>query len=176
MRATVATGLAVAGVVVLGALSRAEYEATPPDRAELLLAWRARVPRVEECRRLSEAEQAELPAHMRREQVCEGRVASYELQVEVDDDVRDRSIIEGAGARGDRPLYVFRRIPVEPGRHSVRVTFQRVGGGGSAGATEGVVPDRLLLHERVEIGARDVLLVRYDPAARELLLDRGGED
>ena len=169
-RLLVAAGLAVVGVWAMGALTRVEYRATPPDRAELRLAWRARVARVEECRRLSEAEQAELPAHMRREEVCEGRVASYELRVEVDGSVRHRSVVEGAGARGDRPLYVFEATPLEPGRHRVRVTFERVDGGRAALPGESEVPDRLVLEEAVRVSAGDVVLVRYDPDARALVL------
>lgn len=189
-RVTAGGVLAVAGVAAMGALTRTDHTATPADRAEIRLAWRARVPQMEECRRLTEAEQAELPAHMRREVVCEGRVASYRLEVVVDGAVRHRAVVEGAGARGDRPLYVFEAVPVAPGRHSVRVVFERIGsdrddeaagsrGGDPTGSGDRTgprsergrgVPDRLLLEERVELAGGDVLLITYDGEAEQLVV------
>ena len=109
----------------------------------------------------------------------------YRLEVAVDGVVRKSAVVEGAGARGDRPLYVFDSIPLSPGRHDIRVTFTRVGArspgpgtdaadaadaadevvGGAANAREGArtIPDRLLLRRTVTVGGRDVVLVTYDP-------------
>lgn len=169
LRIGAGAGLAVAVLLAVGAGTRFAYTAVPVDAAALRLAWRARVPLVEECRRLTEAEQADLPVHMRREVVCEGRVASYRLEVVVDGVVRKQATVEGAGARGDRPLYVFETLPLEPGLHDIRVEFVRVGGGrggqaGRAGAQ--TIPDRLTVRRTVEVGSREVVLVTYDPDGR----------
>lgn len=178
-RLLLAATVAVAGLLVLAALSQAGYTASPDDAGEVRLTWRARVPRVEECRRLTQEEQAALPAHMRREEVCEGRVASYRLEVHVDGRSVRSATVSGAGARGDRPLYVFERLPLDPGAHDLTVSFVRVGpgdGGAGAGAAGGdaEVPDRLLLRETFELGPREVALVVYEPSRRRLELRRAG--
>lgn len=193
------TLLVALGVVALGVLTRVQYAAVP-DRAELRLAWRALAPRVEECRRLTPEEQEELPIHMRQDEICEGRLVSYRLTVAVDGAVRYRSTVEAAGARGDRPLYVFEALPLEPGPHDIRVVFERTdgaagddddraatgpeaesaaGGRGDAsspgtGAGSGsTVPDRLVLDRRVRVERHDVVLVGYDADARKLVLQGG---
>lgn len=125
------TLLVALGVVALGVLTRVQYAAVP-DRAQLRLAWRALVPRVEECRRPTPEEQEELPIHMRQDEICEGRLVSYRLVVTVDGAVRLRSTVEAAGARGDRPLYVFEELPLESGPHDIRIVFERIDAEGAA--------------------------------------------
>lgn len=181
-RLLLAAAVAVAGLLGLAALSYAPYTASPADAAEVRLTWRARVPRVEECRRLTAEEQAALPAHMRREEVCEGRVASYRLDVTMDGLPVRSSTVKGAGARGDRPLYVFESIPVAPGEHDLAVSFTRLDGAdadsaaadaaadGAAG--DGGVPDRLVLRETVGLLPREVVLVVYDAGRQRLALRR----
>lgn len=183
IRVAIGSALAVAALLMIGGLSQWTYTAGPSDRAELRLAWRALVPRVQECRRLTPEEQADLPVHMRREEICEGRVASYRLEVTVDGRTLRRSTIQGAGARGDRPLYVFESIPLRPGLHSVEITFERLRAVGTdsvattvrpAGST---VPDRLALAETLELGPREVALVTYAPERRSLeLLDTANRE
>jgi hypothetical protein len=174
VRVALGTGVAVGMLVFLGALTRFGYVAEPANEAELRLAWRARAPLVEECRRLTDAEREALPVHMRRDVVCEGRVASYRLRVEVDGVVRRESVVKGAGARGDRPLYVFEALRLTPGERGVRVVFERVGdAGGDAngdGNGNGAIPDRLELDTAVAFGPGNVVLVTYDPNARGLVL------
>lgn len=173
VRIGLGTGLAVAAALSMGALTRFAYNAEPGDEAELRLTWRARAAPVEECRRLTEAEQAALPVHMRRETVCEGRVSSYRLDVAVGGERRHGSIVKGSGARGDRPLYVFDAIRLEPGGHDVHVVFERVGAGDAEGQDDARsigVPDRLELRARVALAAGDVAMVTYDATARRLVL------
>lgn len=169
--------VAVMAALALAALSRVPYTATGGE-AELRLAWRARVPRVEECRRLTPEEQAALPAHMRREEVCEGRVASYLLRVAVDGRTVRLDTVAGAGARGDRPLYVSEAIRLRPGAHDVAIAFTRLGveaAEGEEGGESGEgVPDRLLLRRTFELEPRGVALVTYDPERRRLELRRPG--
>jgi hypothetical protein len=182
VRAALGLSLAVAAALAMGAASRFSYGAESGNEAELRLTWRARAPLVEECRRLTQEEQEALPAHMRREEVCEGRVASYRLDVWVDGEVRHRSTVHGAGARGDRPLYVFDALRLEPGRHSVHVVFERVGSASDDAASSpaasapsrraGSVPDRLELREELELVAGEVALVTYDAVERRLVSQR----
>jgi hypothetical protein len=173
-RGILAVGVAAIGALALGALTRAPYTVEDSADAELRLTWRARASQVEECRRLTEAEQEALPVHMRREVICEGRVASYRLEVRVDGEIRHGSTIHGAGARGDRPLYVFDAIRLPPGHHEVAVVFARIGApDGDSPATpprSGSVPDRLELRESLELAVGDVALVTYDATERRLVL------
>lgn len=164
-----AAGMAVAvtAALLLGALSRFGWDAGEAREAELRLAWRARAPLVEECRRLTETEREALPAHMRREVVCEGRVARYRLDVAVGGEPRLDRVIRGAGARGDRPLYVFETLRLPPGRHELRVRFERAedaGGGGENG-----FPALLELERRVELEPGRAVLITYDEATRRLV-------
>jgi len=174
-RLVVGAALSLAVMAAVGAGTRWDYAPGSAADASLRLAWRARVPLVEECRRLTEAEQEALPIHMRRDVVCEGRVASYALIVRVDGELRHRSTVAGAGARGDRPLYVFESIPLATGRHDVVVEFSRMGeAADSTGQTAGrgaeTVPERLLLRRSVEVSPGQVVLVSYDHDRRELVL------
>lgn len=176
VRIGLGVGLAIVSALSMGLLTRYGYTAEPASEAELRLTWRARAAPMEECRRLTDAEQEALPVHMRREMICEGRVSSYRLEVSVDGQPWHRSTVKGAGARGDRPLYVFDAIRLEPGRHEVHVVFERVGAG-DADASEAErqaptsgLPDRLELRERLELEAGEVALVTYDATARRLVL------
>lgn len=95
------------------------------DAAELRLSWSARPERIENCRTLSEAEQAARPAHMRRDVECEGVAVSYALTVRVDGDTVDAAVVRGGGLRNDRPIFLLRRHPVAPGARRVQVDFTR---------------------------------------------------
>jgi hypothetical protein len=171
VRAAVGAGLLLAVIVVMGSLTRAPFRATP-GRAELRLAWRFRVPQTEQCRRPTSEELAELPVHMRQEEICERREGRYRLEVAVDGQIAHRSTVEAAGARGDRPIYVFEAVPLEPGAHRIRVVFERLD---PAADTGSAAPDRLALVRDVRAAIHDVLLVTYDPAAAALGLRREGD-
>ena len=128
-------GLLAAGLLLaLGALSRLPYDAEGADAALLRLSWRIRGERVQECRPLTEEERAALPPHMQREEVCEGRIAPYRLRLRVDGQELEASTVTAAGARQDRPLYVFREIPLPPGEHRLEVSFIRAGGEAPVGS------------------------------------------
>jgi hypothetical protein len=164
LRAALALLVAAVSAVGVAALSQLAYTPPAADEAMLRLSWRARGERVEECRRLSAEEQAKLPAHMRREEVCEGRLLPSHLWVEVDGRVLVDDSVRASGARGDRPLYVFREIPLPPGEHTLRVRFSRAGRG-----EEGAVPAALELAESLTLAAGEVALVTYDADLRTLV-------
>lgn len=150
-RITSAAGFALFVGVVLAALSRAPYEIEPGDDAVIRFSWRA-AERVEECRPLTDEEQAELPAHMRQTETCERRVSPFALRIGVDGQDVVHDTLSGAGARGDRPLYVYREVGVSAGKHELAVEF---------GAVDSAEPP-LRLERVVELLPREVVLVTRD--------------
>jgi len=176
-RRALAVAVAVAALFGLGALSRAPYTADRAEHAVLRLTWRARSERVEECRRLTPEELERLPVHMRQEERCEGRVLSYRLRVSLDGVRAVDELVHAAGARHDRPLYVFRDLTLEPGSHALVVTFVREGEIPAGARThteeeqeEPPTPPRLMLDTAVTLAARRVLLVTYDEEDRRLVV------
>lgn len=149
------------------------YTAERDVGAIVRLAWRARGERVRECRRRTPDELAKLPPHMRQEEVCEGRVLPYRLTVDLDGAATVNQLIHGAGAREDRPLYVFQDLVVTPGSHRIAVTFTREGVERADTAGALATPARLTLDTTVTLGSRRVLLVTYNEE-REQLVVRGG--
>lgn len=159
LRLALAGVLAVAMVVLLGLLARAPLEGRDTDRAALVLTWRLRGEEVVACRRPTEAELAELPVHMRNPDECVGDIPPFTLEVSVDGETRLSRTVRPAGVRGDRPLYVYDRVWLEPGRHALIVSFQR---------EDGDSPDRatgaLHLTTSVDLAPGQVLLVTRSAA------------
>lgn len=171
VRRAAGIGLAVAGTLAIGALSRAPYTADRAPHGVVRFAWRARGERVEQCRRLTPEELERLPAHMRQEESCEGRVLPYRLQVSIDGARAVDELVQAAGARRDRPLYVYRELPLQPGTHAIAVVFAREGAIPPGKREESdATPARLALDTTVALLARRVLLVTYDDDARRLVL------
>lgn len=160
-RSLLAALVAAAVMGGLGFGSRAPWRAGD-ERAAIRLAWRARGEKVEECRPLSAEEQAELPVHMRRTEVCEGRLRPYLLSVRIDGRTSVADTVVGAGVREDRPIHVSRELRVAPGGHAIEVVFQGLGEGRRAGA--------LSLSTRVRLEPREVALVTYDPGRDALVV------
>jgi len=121
-------GVSVAFATVLGIawLSHAPYHIRPDEAGIIRLAWSARPERIESCREPSEAELAQLPAHMRQKVVCEGTSARYRLRVSRDGASLVDEVVRGSGLRHDRPLYLLRDLPTAPGRHEIAVRFERI--------------------------------------------------
>jgi hypothetical protein len=166
--------VAAAGVLALIRLaSFTPYTAERDVGAIVRFAWRARGERVSECRRRTPDELAKLPAHMRQEELCEGRVLPYRLVVDLDGAAVVNQLIHGAGAREDRPLYVFQDIVVTAGSHRVAVTFTREGA--VPADTTGVLatPARLTLDTMLTLASRRIVLVTYDEEREQLVVSRG---
>lgn len=166
-----AGALTVAGLAGMAALSYVPYAHEAATGSELRLAWRARSARVEACRRRTAEELAQLPVHMRQEQVCERRVAPYRLAVTLDDSPIVERLVAAAGARADRPLYVFEEIPLPPGTYMLHVTFTRETGSmadSGAVADPRTAPPHLVLDTTVTLAAGRAALVTYDEDARRL--------
>jgi hypothetical protein len=139
------------------------------------LAWRARGQRVNDCRRRTPDELAKLPAHMRQEEICEGRLLPYRLVVAVDSASRMDRLVHAAGAREDRPLYVDEDLPVAPGSHRVTVTFTLVGKAATPppGDSSLATPSRLALDTILDVGTRRIILVTLDEQREQLVVRRG---
>lgn len=196
MSRTFARGLAVfvtgAAVLALGALSRIPYTPAGAGHGVLRLSWRVRGERVTECRRLTPEELEALPLHMRRPEVCEGRIAPYRLRVVIDGAVVEDTLIRAAGAREDRPIYVLRDFTLAQGVYAVDIAFTRevaaefegaasrhgAGAGEErprGGERDGSAPARVTLETVVEIRPGRVSLVTFDPD-RDALVLRSAED
>jgi hypothetical protein len=122
---------------------------------------------MEECRQLSEEELANLPIHMRNPEACIGRIAPYHLQVGLDGALIMQDTVYPAGARGDRPIFVFRDFPVEPGTLRVQVRFDPLLHPGTA-AGPGAIPLFLDTEAIAEVGR--ILLVTLDEDGKTLLV------
>ncbi len=72
LRAGLGALVALLMTLAIGALSQVPYRTESADQAWIRLSWRVSTPRIEECRTLTAEELAELPIHMRRDEVCEG--------------------------------------------------------------------------------------------------------
>ncbi len=195
----VATGAALA---LLRVASFVPVHDDRSDRAWVRLSWSARPERIEHCRRLSDAELAERPEHMRLRVECEGRFARYGLQLTVDGTVILSDTVLGGGLRHDRPMHVLREAALDPGIRAVRVVLVRLdtlaapGPESEEGPTTGPdtvlgargareqeerlrrsgegIPPRLSLDTTVTLRAGRVLLVTYDGAQRALAARSGG--
>jgi hypothetical protein len=171
LRVGVGGAAAAAAMLFVVAFSRRPWTAEPSEQGELRLAWRYRSERVTQCRTATPEELANLPAHMRQRTICEPRLRPYRLEVALDGRPAADDTVRPRGARADRPLGVFRRLPLPAGRHAVRLAFTPLPvGTDSLGAP-------LALDTAVILAARQVLLITYDEDAKRLVVrERPVED
>jgi len=123
-------GLVVAVAAAAGIVWASNARLRPHETSDavLRLSWRARAERIESCRPQSEEALEKLPAHMRQALICDGTTASYRLEVRRAGILVADQTVRGGGLRHDRPLYVFREIPMPAGDASITVRFSRVEG------------------------------------------------
>lgn len=182
--------------LAIAAASHAPWSASPADRALLRLSWRAPSEIAEQCRPLTEEEKADLPVHMQVPEVCETRAIPYLLEVRIDGGLYAADTIHGAGAREDRPITVFREIPVASGRHAIDVAFRPLvqdedeahgdededeegeeededeedeGEDDESGEGDDDAAVSLAYSEALSLGPREVALIAFDPARRALV-------
>lgn len=77
-----------------------------------------------DCRALTTEEQAGLPAHMTRQEICQERHLSFDLSIKIDGVELPRSYIEPGGLHKDRPVYLNQEIEVIPGTHNITVDLR----------------------------------------------------
>ena len=164
---------AVAAMVVVSAVMLVSLAwlsqirvSTDPGVSIVRLSWRTEAINVETCRVLSEEELARVPAHMRRAEECEGRRVDYEVALAIDGIVMVTDTVSPAGARRDRPVYVFHDQPVQPGTHSVAVGFMALV---PADYDVGDQSMRLEWAESVTLSPGQIALVTLDPEGRRLI-------
>jgi hypothetical protein len=155
--------VAVLLTIALGALSRVPAPGIDSREAALRLSWRLRSEETGECRRPTAEELQDLPSHMQNPDACAGVLPAYRLQVEVDGNERFDDLVEASGARGDRPLFVYREVRLPPGQHSVRVQFSPEEAGDAI---------ELFLDASVSLGPGDVRLVTRNEDTGELEIAR----
>jgi hypothetical protein len=170
VRRAAAVVVAVAVTAGIAALSRVPYTHGSGGHAVLRLAFRTPGEFVEACRRPSEEELARLPVHMRRDEICEGRLLPRRLVVRLDGAVVVDDTVQAPGARGDRPLSVFREIPLAPGRYALEVVWETIGAPPAAAAAQRRValPPRMAVETALHLEDRDVALITYDADRRIL--------
>lgn len=193
-----AAGIAagVASAFVLRFVSAADLP-MPGGDALVRLSWSARPEFIETCRRLTDAELAARPAHMRMRFDCEGEFARYRLRVSINDIPAANDTVRGGGLRHDRPLQVLREFAASPGPLRLRVELTRLDSArtglaeveaqGAAGGdtllaaragrelderrrrTAEAIPPFLGLDTLLPLAPRRVVLVTYDGANRRLV-------
>ncbi|NIP58452.1 MAG: hypothetical protein GWM92_09285 [Gemmatimonadetes bacterium] len=173
--------LAAAAALALAGLSRMPYRASGDDQALLRLSWRIRAEQTgAECRRPSEEELEALPLHMRNPDGCVGSLRPFRLRVRVDGRTVVDDRVRPAGARGDRPVYVFRDVAVSAGERRVHLTFDQEDGPGGETAGEPVEADEppmgLELRRTIHLAPREVALVTLDDGRGELVVRGAGGD
>ncbi len=159
------TRLAGAALVLglLGALlvgTQVPFAVTRADRAAIRLAWRALGEAALHCRTPSAEELARLPVHMRQREICERRLPTFRLAVELDGERILDERIEPAGAAGDRAAVVLRELPVASGPHRLRIEF----------APEDALASPKRLDRSFTLAPGEVALAMEDPTTRALVL------
>jgi hypothetical protein len=134
--------------------------------ALLRLSWRVDGTMIEECRARTPAELEALAPHMRTPQVCTGLGAAYVLRVDIDGEQSALDTITPAGARRDRPVYVFREFGLSPGAHDVVVDLHALMPSTGA-STE--APPPLTWAGELTIAPTEIALVTLDPASGSLI-------
>jgi ferredoxin len=115
----VALGAAVAVAVVA---PTAAPLATGRDRAELVVSFRSAGERGA-CRKVTDAENAKLPVHMRKPEICDRGRAPVRLRVTVDDQLVLERGYGATGLFGDGESVAIERVPVADGEHDVEVSI-----------------------------------------------------
>lgn len=142
-------------------LTEAPARFATEDAALLRLSWRLPAGEGQDCRRPTPEELAALPAHMRNPDAClGGSHPGFTLSVSVDGSDIVTDTLYPSGSRGDRPIYVFRELPIASGQKSLRVRFeQNEGEGDPAEPTDLRV---LEWAEDLDLAAREIVLLQYD--------------
>jgi hypothetical protein len=171
--------VALAAAGALAFLSEVPHTAQSADQALLRFSWRARGELVRECRRRTPDELANVPVHMRQEEVCARRILPYRLRVTLDGAVAIDELVRAGGAQADRPLFVFRELPLVPGQHRVAITFERERTGEERHDEDAEdqrersareTPLRLALEQAITVGPGAIVLVTYDDDRQRLRL------
>ena len=126
----VGVGLAVVTSVLVGLLSLGPYRSALSPEPRLVVSLKHPGQVGEDCRAVSAEEQAAMPIHMRRAEVCERRRADVRIQVDVDGERVLDATYEPAGLWGDGNSIAIERLVLTEGEHE-----------GSARLADGLDPE-----------------------------------
>ncbi|MBM4186357.1 MAG: hypothetical protein FJ206_03490 [Gemmatimonadetes bacterium] len=189
---TRALAMAVAVVTALALVvgSVAPWRSHQGTDGRIRIAWSARPQRIEHCRQLSDEELAGVPAHMRQRVQCEGRAARYGLFGRIDGVERLGDTLRGGGARHEGMIHLLRDLPVAPGLRRLVVEVRRLDSLDPVADSLGTLttdrerrmeatrervrrealPAEVRLDTVVSLGAREVVLIGYDPDGQRFTL------
>jgi ferredoxin/coenzyme F420-reducing hydrogenase delta subunit len=122
-RAIGAAAIAAVFLAIIGAGSRVGYGGPKIDGPQLVVSLKHPGKTGEHCRTLGAEEKAQLPAHMRRDQICERGRAPVRLRVEVDGEVRIASTYQPKGLRADGPSIAMEELGLTPGTHTIVIAI-----------------------------------------------------
>jgi ferredoxin/coenzyme F420-reducing hydrogenase delta subunit len=117
----VSVALALLVAAVVGAGSDQVYATPAFSGSELVVAFKHPGRESENCRELTEEEQAKLPVHMRREKICDRARASVRMRVRVDGRLLLDSVYPPSGIWSDGNSVAVERFRVSSGEHRVSV-------------------------------------------------------
>lgn len=166
-----AAGIGLAMTVALAASSRVPWNPDSEAESLLVLSWRGVSESRDLCREPTAEDLAGLPSHMRPDRICEEAMAEYRLTLSLDDESLVDRVVSPAGARGDRPVYVLERIPVNSGEHQIAVAFSPTNAattlppGEAAGQPRGIA-----IQETVTFRPGHVVLVTRDGDRGEFVI------
>jgi ferredoxin len=135
----------------------------------LRLSFRLSGQAAKNCRERSAEELKALPQHMRTAQICEQKMLAYRLGLTVDGRPALDRVVEPGGLHSDRPIYVEDELPLEPGSHTINVSFA------PADSVAGASSVSLGLEKEIKIRAGRAVLVHLS-ADQENLLVKGDQE
>lgn len=117
---TIATTAIIAGVAALSAWP--SHRTIPVGTGVLKLSFSHGGQR--NCRELTGAELAELPANMRRTEICDRRRLPIDVELDLDGETVYRASLPPSGIAGDGPSRVYRRFVLPAGDHDVAIRLR----------------------------------------------------
>jgi hypothetical protein len=104
--------------ILVGYLSSSpSYRQFPQDQAQIKLSFRHGGSRLEDCRRLTPQEIAELPAKERRPSTCTGERLPVTVRLVLDGTILLDEVLPPTGLSGDGPAEAYRKFVVPAGPH-----------------------------------------------------------
>ncbi|MBI3993693.1 MAG: hypothetical protein HY342_10495 [Candidatus Lambdaproteobacteria bacterium] len=144
-----------------------------PRDGLLRLAWRTVGARIKVCRDYTPAELQRVPAHMRAQRICAQSLLPYRVRASVDGVPVVDQLVQPAGVRGDRPLFVHRDLTLAPGTHRLALHWdpepaEGIEDAALRDATRDATADasRYALEREVRIAAGRIVMIELDEAAR----------
>jgi hypothetical protein len=108
------------------------------------------------CRQLTEAELAQLPANMRRREVCDRKRLPVLVALEIDGAPAFRAELPPSGLSGDGPSRVYEKFTLTAGPHSIAVRLR------DSGRTEGF---DYAAERRIDLAPGQSFVIDFSPVS-----------